>query len=165
MVFFSIVSRYIDICNEKKVDLFAPINELGGMDSYEARPYIDELISFLEENLIYTQFTFQNFLFSAVCKPYYGKCGTDYNKLSIIGWSAYESIAWTDDSSIDEMRWQFRNKDLVTMDRVHKRFPNLAQYIADLGFPSVNKGSMLFLEQYEKVNQLIMRNREGLLLL
>ena len=138
------MSRYIDICNEKKVDLFTPMSELGGMDSYEARPYIDELISFLEENLIYTQFTFQNFLFSAVCKPYYGNCGTDYNKLSLIGWSAFESIAWTDNSSIYEMKSKFRNQHLVTVDRVHRRFPNLEQLIYEIGFPSVNKGSMIF---------------------
>jgi hypothetical protein len=73
------------------------------MDGLKARPFLDELILFLDKGLISTQFTFENFLFSAVCKPYYGHCGTDYNKLSIIGWSAYESIAWTDNSSIDEM--------------------------------------------------------------
>ena len=138
------MSRYIDICNEKRIELFTPMSELGGMDSYEARPYIDELISLLEENLIYTQFSFQNFLFSGVCKPYYGNCGTDYNKLSLIGWSAFERIAWTDDSSIDEMKWRFSNQHLVTVDRVHRRFPNLEQLIYEIGFPSVNKGSMIF---------------------
>jgi hypothetical protein len=103
------------------------------------------------------------FFFSAVCKPYYGHCGTDYNKLSLIGWSAFESIAWTDSSPIDEMRWQFRSRHLRTMDLVHNRFPNLEQLIYEIGFPSVNKGSMIFLEQYERESLLIMRNKEELL--
>jgi len=41
----------------------------------------------------------------------------------------------------------------------------LEQLIYEIGFPSVNKGSMIFLEQYKKENPLIMRNRGGLLLL
>ncbi len=49
------------------------------------------------------------------------------------------------------------------MDLVHNRFPNLEQLIYEIGFPSVNKGSMIFLEQYERESLLIMRNKEELL--
>ncbi len=142
--YFNFVRHYIDIANRTGVEVFVGKTEMTCTDFYKARPWMDRLIEIMRQNLISSEYTFENFFGQwASPKPWDPRYGTDLNKLNLIEWSAYvENWARSSDPSISELKWALENRVLYAFTRTQRAFPHLRQRIEEFGVPSFDGGAM-----------------------